>query len=380
MRSKKIGVLFLAVLLGVLGGVTQIGAAANEKATINLYTGGSDNVRIAWEAVLQAFQKKNPGINVQLQFLASGTGGQTGVDKLIAAVKAGQREIDIDLLETADNDLVRIFGEAGKNSLSPLPAKEIPNLKYVKSRSAAGGDAALVFRGTTVLLAYNAAAVKKPPKTATELYQWIRKHPGRFAYNDPTTGGAGSSFVITALYNKMPAEALSSSDPKWKEQWKAGFDLLKELHPYFYKASGKVQYPAKNQGTIDLLANGEVDMIPAWADMILDQKSRGLLPETVKLTQIEPAFTGGVQTLVVPALSKNKPAAYKLLNFVISPEGQRIFVEKQKAIPVITPSKLPKETVAQLAGLKVKGFRVYTIGKLSDEIMKLWQSDIATLK
>lgn len=380
MNLRKIGLTMATFITAASFLLTGCGAAGGGKASINLYSNGSDNVRITWEAVLEAFKVKNPNIEVNLQFLASGTGGQAGVDKLIAALKAGQKDIDIDLLETTDNDLGRICNEAGKDALSTLTVDKIPNLKNVKSKSSVGGDSAVVFRGTTVLLAYNSDKVQTPPKTDAELYEWIKKNPGRFAYNDPTTGGSGDSFVVTAIYNKLPAEALKSDDPKWKEQWKPGFDLLKELHPFMYKASGKVQYPAKNQGTIDLLASGEVDMIPAWADMILDQKSRGLLPKSIMLTQITPAFTGGIQTIVVPSLSKNKEAAYKLLDFVVSPEGQNIFVEKQKAIPVIDNSLLPKETVEMLSGLEVKEFRSYTIGKLSDDEKKMWQQDIATLK
>lgn len=385
MKLRKIGLSLVALtsaaaLLLSGCGATGTSTAGGSKTTINLYSSGSDNVRIAWDAVLEAFKAKNPNIDVKLQFLSSGTGGQSNVDRLIAAVKAGQKETDMDVLETSDNDIARLESEGSKDILSPLSADQIPNIKNVQAKSSVDGDRAMVFRGTTVLLAYNSDKVQNPPKTDEELYDWIKKNPGRFAYNDPTTGGSGDSFVVTALYNKLPADALKSSDPKWKDQWKSGFDLLKELHPFMYKASGKVQYPAKNQGTIDLLASGEVDMIPAWADMILDQKSRGLLPKSIKLTQITPALTGGVQTVVIPSLSKNKEAAYKLLDFIASPEGQKIFVEKQKAIPVIDNAMLPKETIEMLSGLEVKEFRAYTIGKLNDEEKKMWQETIATLK
>ena len=394
MNLKRLGlgmITFITSVSFILAGCSASGStpaasgaaagapAGNSRVTINLYSNGSDNVRVTWEAVLEAFKAKNPNIDVNLQFLASGTGGQGGLERLIAAVKAGQKETDIDVLETDDNAISRIIAEAGKDALTTLPADKMPNLKNVKAKSSVGGDNALVFRGTTVLLAYNSDKVQTPPKTDAELYEWIKKNPGRFAYNDPTTGGAGSAFVVTAIYNKLPAEALTSSDLKWKEQWQGGFDLLKELHPYMYKASGKVQYPAKNQGTLDLLASGEVDMIPAWADMALDQKSRELLPKSIMVTQITPSFTGGVVSAVVPSLSKHKEEAYKLLDFSVSPEAQKIFVESQKAIPVIDNSLLSKETVDMLSGLEVKEFRINTIGKLGDEINKAWQEDIATL-
>jgi len=378
--SRKTMAKAFGLIAGLLVSTLSVYASgSSEKTTINLYTSGSDNVRVTWEAVLAAFKEKNPDINVNLQFLASGTGGQGGVDRLISAIKAGQKTTDIDILETADNDIGRILTEAGKDSLAVIDASKVPNVKNIMQKSSVGGNQAIAFRGTTVLVAYDSAKITTPPKTPAELYAWIKSNPGRFAYNDPTTGGSGASFVVTAAYNFLPPEALTSNDPSWKTKWDQGFNLLKELHPYFYKASGKVQYPAKNQGTLDLLATGEVWMIPAWADMVLDQKSRNLLPQTIRLTQIEPAFTGGIQTMVVPALSSKKEASYKLLNFIASAEGQQIFVEKMKAIPVIDTTMLAKSTIDMLSGLQVKGFRTYTIGKLGDDMMRRWQEEIATL-
>jgi len=372
-----------ATLRAVLAALLMVAACASmgaQKVAINLYTGGSDNVRVTWEAVLDAFTKAEPSVQVNLQYLASGTGGQGGVDKLIAAVQAGVKSVDIDVLETSDNDIARILKEAGDKSLTSITTKEVPNLKNVLQKSSLGRDYAVPFRGTTVLVAYNSDRVTNPPKTYDELITWIKAHKGRLAYNDPTTGGSGESFVISSIYNSLPADALTSTDAKWKAQWDKGFELLKSLQPYLYSASGKVQYPVKNQGTIDLLANGEVDMIPAWADMILDQKSRGLLPASIKLTQIEPAFNGGIQTLTVPALSQHKDAAYKLLNFVTSPEGQSIFVRSMKAIPIVPATSLSKDTIDMLAGLQIKGFRPYTIGALEADLMKRWQTDIAAAR
>lgn len=353
--------------------------ATNGVKTINLYAGGSDNVRSTWESVIKAFNTKNPDIKVNLQFIPSGTSSQGAVDKLIASEKSGQKETDIDLVDVADGDISRLYKEAGEGCLETLSPDKVPSIKDVKFPSSVGKDKALVFRGTTVVLAYNSDKVKDVPKTDTELYEWIKKNPGRFAYNDPTTGGAGASFVISAVYNSMPKEAILSDDVKWKEQWNTGLELLKSLHPYMYSSSGKVQYPAKNQGTLDLLANGQVDMVPAWADMTLDQLDKGTLPKSIKITQISPSLNGGVQSLVLPAKSKNKEAAEKFMDFVDSADGQKIFLEEMKAIPVIDKSKLPKEDIDKLAGLEIKDFRPYSIGDLSKDLNKLWQDQIATL-
>jgi len=384
MLKKKITSLAMILVISLPLMLTGCGASTTASTsakvtTINMYSGGSDDVRITWENVIKAFSAKNPDIKVNLQFLASGTSTQTAVDREIALEKAGQKETDMDVIEVTDDDISRLFKEAGKDSLITLSKDKIPNMKDVKFHSSVGQDKSLVFRGTTVVLAYNSDKVKDVPKTDKDLYDWIKKNPGRFAYNDPTTGGSGASFVVSSVYNTLPQEAILSDDTKWTQQWNKGFNLMKDLHKYMYKASGKVQYPAKNQGTLDLLANGQVDMIPAWEDMTLDQLSKGTLPKSTKIAQITPGLNGGVQSLVIPSKSKNQEAAQKFLNFAVSVDGQKVFVESMKAIPVIDKSKLPKESIDMLAGLDIKTFRPYTIGSSIKTLYKRWQDEIATL-
>lgn len=351
---------------------------AGNDNVINYYTDGSDNVRVVWEAVIDAFNKKNTGVTVKLQYMASGAGGQTGAEKLIAAIQAKQKSVDIDLLELEENKITRIFKEGSPDALAKLDWKKIPNMAGISGRSIVAPDQAMPYRGSAVFIAYNSAKVPTPPKTVQDLYAWIKAHPGRFAYNDPATGGAGGSFVTTAIYNFLPAEALRSVDEKWMGQWDKGIAQLAEIHPFLYKASGKVQYTVKNQGSLDLLASGSIDMCPAWADQVLDQKSKGLLPASIMLAQVDPALTGSLYMLGMPTLSTKKEAAYKFLNFVASPEAQDIFVSVMKAIPVIAPAKLPAQTVAMLSGLQAT-YRTATIGALQTQMYQRWTKEIGTL-
>ena len=154
------------------------------------------------------------------------------------------------------------------------------------------------------MLAYNSETVENPPATADELYQWIKDNPGRFAYCDPSTGGSGYTFVTTAIYNQLPDEARMSPDTKWETEhtaeWDNAFALMAELHPYLYQTAGKVQYPMKNAGSLDLLATKQIDMTPAFVNMVLSQKNMGTMPESIKLQPIEPAFSGALAGFCIP--------------------------------------------------------------------------------
>ena len=297
--GKKTAVMALAVSVGAMlmtGCSTSASASGSTasagKPVVTVWAGGSDNVRVQFEKQIQQFNASQDQYTAELQFITSGTGAQGLFERVVAAKKAGQTDTDYDVIELGGDEVTKYVDEGGEDFFVPLDKSKIPNIDTLQVESTFRNDLVMPYRGTTVVLAYNSETVENPPETAEEFYQWIKDHPGRFAYNTPSSGGAGGSFVTTSIYNFMDESALTSSDPANKEQWGQGFELLKELHPYMYKSSGKVVYPNKNQGTLDLLANKEVDMIPAWADMAITQMKQGTLPESIKITQIDPSFTG----------------------------------------------------------------------------------------
>jgi putative spermidine/putrescine transport system substrate-binding protein len=380
MKRRAVLCTVLVVAMATAGVLPMFASGSDEGPKfINLYSNGSDNVRIQWEAVIAAFAKTNPGFEVKQQYIASGAGTRTDLLKLIAAWNAKQKDIDVDLMgDVAEDHLAQIQKEASLDALTVLDVKKIPNMAGVIGKSVVSPDRTMPYRGTAVFIAYNSDKVPVAPKTEKELHAWIKANPGKFAYNDPGTGGAGSSFVTTTVYNLMPAEALRSADEKWMAQWDAGFKVLAELHPFLYNASGKVQYTVKNQGSLDLLAAGTIWMCPAWADMTLDQKSRGLLPKSIKLQQIDPALTGSITLLMVPSLSKKSAMAFKFMNYVASVQAQDILVNVMKAIPVIDSGLLPKATLDLLSGLEIR-YRTTTIGGLGSKLNQRWTKEIATL-
>ncbi|MDR6879572.1 extracellular solute-binding protein [Bacillus sp. 3255] len=338
---------------------------------LNFYFSGSANVKEMWETLTPQFEQANPGIKVKLVHLPDGQAESAAIDKVLGAKKAGQKSIDIDLFETGLSNLTK--GEKDGVWMK-MDTSLIPNLSKVDA--AYMNDVhqlAVPYRASSVVLAYNSKNVPMPPKTVDELYDWIRKHPGKFAYNDPATGGSGSSFVQTAIYNFLPAEAVHNQDPSIMKEWDKGFALLKELSPYMYQ---KGVYPKKNQGTLDILASGEVDMIPAWSDMGLEQISKKTLPDTIKLTQIEPAFTGGPSYIAIPAMSEKKEAAEKFVNYALTPEAQTVVINKMYGYPGIKWSEMPADLQKKFESV-AKGYRTFTIGSLGDEINKRWQREVA---
>lgn len=366
----------------------QQAAAPQGKTEVTLWASGSDNVRLVFEALSKEFNSNeahNQGkFKLNVQYIASGGGGQTMRDRVIAAYKAGQKNTGIDLIEMNDEDLSVIGGngldeDPAKSVLLKYDISKIPNLEGVSARPAQYADYAVPYRGTTVVMAYNSDKIPNPPKTVDELTQWIKDNPTRFSYNAASTGGAGDAFIRSSVYNFLPEEAFMSNDPKWEAEWDKGFDYLKEIHPFLYKSSGKVVYPNKNQGVLDLLRDGEIDMCPAWADQSLAAVKNGNLPTNTKIYQIEPALTGTVATLGIPSFSGNVDGAYAVINFMLSVDAQNILLKEMQAIPLIDMDKLDQEAAETVKALSTSGFRTQSIGDLGKDINKRWAEEIATI-
>ena len=384
MKFRKIAAVLLVAAMAVTTlagcGASSASAAGDDK-TVTIWAEGSDNVRVQLEQQVENFNETNgEGYVAKLEFITSGTGAQGLTDRIIAAKKAGQTNTDYDLVEVSDASITGYLEQGGEDLFVPIDTSRLSIYDNLTVTASFRNDLLVPYRGTTVLLAYNSETVANPPTTAEELYQWIKDNPGRFAYNTPGSGGAGSSFVLTSVYNFMDESALTSTDEANVEQWDQGFELLKELHPYMYQSSGKVVYPNKNQGTLDLLANKEIDMTPAWADMVLSQQKQGTMPESIKLVQIEPAFTGNTVCFGIPSIGAQNDAAYAFMDYMLSPEAQNIALDSMAAIPVIDFSLLDPELTKTISDLKIESFRVSAIGDLGTQLNEKWDAEIGTLE
>ena len=393
MKLKRLGSVLLAgaimatALTGCGGGSKTDDksggdSASGGKSTVTLWATGSDNVRSIFEKLTEDFNTNSEykdQYQVELQFMLSGTGAQGLADMVAAAAKAGQTNTDYDIVDWSGDDLAKIVSKIGEESFVKLDKSKLPNAASVEAASTVAADYAQPYRGTTVILAYDSEKVPTPPKTLDELVEWMKANPGRFAYNAPGTGGAGDSFARTSVYNLLPEEAITSGDEKWVSEWDKGFEFLKSIHPYMYKSGGSIVYPNKNQGTLDLLNQGEIDMCPNWADMVLSQRAQGAIKDSIKITQIEPSLSGSLQTLTIPTFGSNEEGAYAFMNYMLSEQAQQILVNDMAAIPLIDTSSMDMTGYEDLQGLDVSNFRILSIGDLGTQFNERWDNEIGSI-
>lgn len=370
-----------------LTGCSNQADAAETVPTVTIWGSGGQEVREAMQAIADSYNadpEYSKKAKVEIQFVVSGTSEQSLPDRLAAAYKAGETDTDFDLIALDDSAIANIEAQTSDSFFEPIDTSKIPNYENLIYKDNIVGDNFIPYRGTAVYLAYNSETVENPPKTADELYQWIQENPGRFAYCDPSTGNSGFSFVANTIYNQLPEEAATSSDETWKTEhqteWDNAFSLLEELHPSLYQTAGKVQYPMKNAGSLDLLATKEIDMTPAFVNMVLSQKNMGTLPESIQLTQLEEPFLGGLAGFMIPSIGKDKEAALSVIDYFLSYEAQSIDWNSMFASPVVDASKLENlEHEDWLEQTNMDTLRYFSIGTMQQDIAQRWTEEIGSL-
>src|SRR2546423_2981043 len=167
------------------GGSAAPSAAAEDKELV-FYSGGDTNVQdLHVKQIIPAFEKAT-GIKVTFTFLEHGTGAQGIYDRIKAQSDAGKTQWDIDLWESDTGYYTRpddLFLQVGASDIPNLAKIPKPTLDFVQNK-------AIPYRGSSVVLAYNSDKVTNPPQTYDDLLAWIKANPGKFAYNEPSTGGA----------------------------------------------------------------------------------------------------------------------------------------------------------------------------------------------
>src|SRR3989475_11113355 len=284
------------VVAAACGGAAPSGAspaasgspAAAEDKELVFYSGGDTNVQdLHQKQIIPAFEKAT-GIKVTFTFLEHGTGAQGIYDRIKAQKDTGKQQWDIDIWEADTGYYTR-----PDDLFMQLSASDIPNLaKIPKATLDFVSSKGVPYRGSSVVVAYNSDKVKEAPKTYDELLAWVKANPGKFAYNEPSTGGSGDAFVIAMIYkysdyNKYINTPFSAENEK---DWDQAFAALKDLGPSLYQ---KGAYPKGNAGTLDLLNRGEIWMGTVWSDQATQALSEGRLPKSIKLLQINPALNGG---------------------------------------------------------------------------------------
>lgn len=355
------------------GGSTQATNKAHASTTIVVYASGDVNVQQLWQNnIIPHFEKENKGIYVKFIFSAHGTDDGTTLARIGAAVK-GRHWPGIDLV---DGGLTTTMALAGLDQ--PVSKATAPNLKNVSQQLLTPvKGAAIPYRGSSVVLAYNTDHVKSPPKTLADLLTWIKANPGKFTYNSPNSGGSGYAFAETVVDSTMSPSILNqmvnSYVPNLESNWTDGLATLHGLNKYVYQGV----YPNGNAAVLQLLSQGQIWVAPVWSDQALTALSNGQLGPNIKLTQIaSPSFTGGAAYLAVPKTARHKKVLYKFVNYILSPEAQQMIVNVMAGFPAIDVKLMGDAIKQKFEDVSANTLRPTYSTKMGNDLKAQWQQTV----
>ncbi|MCI3922920.1 extracellular solute-binding protein [Paenibacillus sp. TRM 82003] len=293
------------------------------------------------QAIAPGFSEKHEGMSLNV----IGTGpGDAGSQKLYAKLKAqkdaGKKEWDVDLAIVHQSIMESMIADDLLEKFVPLSA----NKDYVTtadSKNSLGtnidGYAIPLFH-SQVVLAYNPSKVQEVPNSFEDLVAYIENNPKRFGYNGIKNGMSGVAFATAYTYWKTGDYKQLTEGPydaSLEQKWP---DVMKELKAL------PVTYTNGNNGTLDMLNRGEIDMGPVWVDMFLLWKAEGRMNPDFKMKLIEPGLPGQPMYVVVPKQAKNKEAALLLADYLTSPEVQaKVIVERNTWYPGIDANAVLSE-------------------------------------
>lgn len=282
-----------------------------EKKTVNLFVWPN---YVSTESIEQ-FENQT-GLKVNIAHFASN-------EELLAKLQAGAQGYD--LLVPSDY-MVRVMIQLGL--LEPLQAEFLTNKNsldafFLGKDFDPHNEYSLPYGWATTGIAYSKKHLPQGIKSWKELME-RPELKGKVGLLDDTR-------EVFALALRKLNYSLNSKDEK----------EIKEAHAYL--VAHKNQVTAYLSDPMEAILKGEVWATQMYSPDALQakKKSQGQIEYVIP----EEGSTFSIDNLVIPKTAQNKDGAHRLLNFLISEDSNRRFVERIFAGPVVksTKSKLSKE-------------------------------------
>lgn len=196
------------------------------------------------------------------------------------------------------------------------PTTTVDFSEPVEGMEAPWGMAQLTFYG-------DGRRVPQPPRSAQELADFARRHPGRFTYPKPP------SFHGTTFLKQVLLELSADRSPLYQPVQSTRFEAvsaplwswLDAVHPSLWR-QGRA-FPANDGALRQMLADGEL-MIAltfnpnAAANHIAEKQ----LPPTVVSWQHRAGTVGNTHFIAIPFNARAREGAQVAINFLMSPQAQ----------------------------------------------------------
>lgn len=247
----------------------------------------------ATEKSIRGFEKKY-GIDVNVTSIASN-------DEVFAKIRNKDGQYD---LIPATTDVAQQYIRSGL--VQPIDLSQVPEaenlfegFKDLPQAELDGETYGVAHTWSADPIIYNADAIDEPEASYEALFD--EQYAGKVAlYDDLGSLWVGAltlgydPFNLTSEQMDEVVEKMSEQKDLVRKYWTSGDDLIK------------------------LMASGEVDIATGWNYMYTELKSQGV---NVKRLVPEEGNLGWVDLLMIPVGAKHPCAAYKWMDWALSPDG-----------------------------------------------------------
>ncbi|MBF2034662.1 MAG: ABC transporter substrate-binding protein [Leptolyngbyaceae cyanobacterium T60_A2020_046] len=245
------------------------------------------------------------------------------------------------------------------------------------------------YTGSLYVMAKDGDRVSATPQDFDQLLTWAAANPGRFTYVAPPEFD-GSRFLLTVLYGVTGGfeqyAGVEFDEALWEQNSPQVVDYLLALKPHLWRG-GQTYAPTQNR-LLELFANGEIWMMPAFTPNIAEGIATGRFPDNTEAFALPGVSLNDPSFTAIPSNASNPAAAMVLADLLSGPEGQ---LEKFKpevwgSPPLIERNLLPTDlqqqfdTVEASYGLPLQELTAATVPVVNAEytlrLEKLWEEKV----
>lgn len=251
------------------------------------------------------------------------------VNKVIGEVQAG-------LTTGGTLDLIWINGENFRtlkqgNLLfgpftAPLPSQSFysPNNPLVTSDFGLPTEGySSPYTGSLYVMAKDGDRVSATPQDFDQLLAWAEANPGRLTYV-ALPEFDGSRFLLTVLYGVTGGfdqyAGAEFDEALWEQNSAPVVDYLLALKPHLWRG-GQTYAPTQTR-LLELFANGEIWMMPAFTPNIAEGIATGRFPASTEAFALPGVSLNDPSFTAIPSNASNPAAAMVLADVLSGPEGQ----------------------------------------------------------
>ncbi len=163
-----------------------------------------------------------------------------------------------------------------------------------------------------------------PPRSMSELAEWVKQNPGQFTYPAPPDF-TGSAFVRQVLYEttggheqyRQPAADIEDLEERLEPMWQ----YLNSIEPYLWREGAT--YPESLAKQDQLFASGEIGMTMSYDPALAaSEVLKGRFPQSTRTYLLDGGTLSNTHFLSIPFNASDKAGALIAINELMSPAAQ----------------------------------------------------------